>query len=72
MEKNIRITRVLSFMKAAGLECQRNEYRVDTASSQLYFEEQHVKIVRPGCIDRVMPYQRLNIDRLISLATSIQ
>jgi hypothetical protein len=72
MEKNTRLNRVTAFMKAAGLAFQRIEYRVDTAYGQLFFEDKQVKIVRPGCIDRVMPYERLNVDRLVALATSRQ
>lgn len=68
MEKNYRLSRVVSLMKSAGYEYQRNADRIDIARAQLHFEEKQVKIIRPGCIDRVMSYQRMNLDRLIALA----
>lgn len=68
MEKNHLISRVAALMKAVGITYQRNADRIDIAHGQLHFEDTQVKIVRPGFVDRVMSYQRMNLDRLISLA----
>lgn len=68
MEKELRIIRVLAYMKAAGLTPERDHFRLNMGNRQLQFENDKVNIIRPGFPVRSMAYSRLNLDRLISLA----
>jgi len=60
-------SRILQFLQIARCQYRVNGNQILLCDATLTFEEQQLCIDRPGKPLRMMPYQKLNLDRLLYL-----
>ena len=62
--------RILQFLQLARCSYRVEGQQIITQNAVITLAEQHISIARQGKPLRTMPYQRLNLDRLLSLITA--
>ncbi len=60
-------TRILHFLQLSHCAYSQHGNHIQAGSALLVLSEDAVVIERPGKPKRVMPYQKLNLDRLLFL-----
>lgn len=65
-------SRILQFLQIAHCQYRINGNQILLCNATLTFEEQQLSIERPGKPQRTMPYQKLNLDRLLYLVAMQQ
>ncbi len=60
-------TRILNFLQLAQCEFRQDGRHIYLKTASLYFEDERLRIERPGKPSRSMPYQRLNLDKLLMI-----
>ncbi len=62
--------RILHFLQLSHCAYSQHGNHIQTASAVLILADDAIVIERPGKPKRVMPYQKLNLDRLLFLIHS--
>ena len=65
-------SRILQFLQIAHCQYRINGNQILLCNATLTFEDQQLCIERPGKPVRMMPYQKLNLDRLLYLISMQQ
>jgi hypothetical protein len=65
-------SRIVQFLQIARCQYRIDGQQILLSSATLSFEEQQLCIERPGKPKRMMPYQKLNLDRLFFLISMHQ
>lgn len=60
-------TRILHFLQLSHCAYSQHGNQIQTAAALLILDDTALVIERPGKPQRVMPYQKLNLDRLLFL-----
>ncbi len=60
-------SRILHFLQWTHCAFRIDGHCVYTAAADLYFEDDCLRIERPGKPSRAMSYQRLNLDKLLMI-----
>ena len=60
-------SRILHFLQLTHCAFRIDGHCVYTAAANLYFEDDYLRIERPGKPSRTMSYQRLNLDKLLMI-----
>lgn len=65
-------SRILQFLQIAHCQYRMDGNQILLCNATLIFEDQQLCIERPGKPQRTMPYQKLNLDRLLYLVAMQQ
>ena len=65
-------SRILQFLQIAHCQYRIDGNQILLCNATLTFEDQQLCIERPGKPQRMMPYQKLNLDRLLYLVAMQQ
>ena len=65
-------SRILQFLQIAHCQYRIDGTQILLCNATLIFEDQQLCIERPGKPQRMMPYQKLNLDRLLYLVAMQQ
>jgi hypothetical protein len=62
--------RILAFLDLAHCQYQIEGNTITTSSAVLAFTPDHLSILRQGKPERLMPYEKLNMDKILFLLTA--
>ena len=62
--------RIVAFLELAHCHYSIEGNKISTSAAVLSFTPQHLSIVRQGKPERLMPYEKLNMDKILFLLTA--
>lgn len=63
-------TRILAFLDLAHCQYKIEGNTITTSAGVLAFTSDHLSILREGKPERLMPYEKLNMDKILFLLTA--